>query len=330
MHGHPAARGTSSSFAQHGTQAYYGERSNVGEKRGFIPNIAFEIEFVSITTVRQLILLEMEMKDRKTPPLIILILSALGMVLSVYLTYLYYTKARATLCAVDSGCDTVRESQYSAILGIPVAVFGVIGYLSIFISSFISVSYRAKWLLLYFFSLTGFVFSAYLTYIELFVIKAICPYCVASVFIITGILITLLIGKPDPLPGNSFIKFASLSGAIVVSVLLASAFLQSNGLSAGSKDTWQVGLAKHLTEVGATMYGAYWCPHCLEQKELFGEAFKYINYVECDPMGRKANPALCNEKGIKGYPTWEIKGNFYPGVRSLEELSNISGYKETK
>ncbi|MGE5446136.1 MAG: vitamin K epoxide reductase family protein [Ignavibacteriales bacterium] len=270
------------------------------------------------------------MKNTRTPGLIILVLSALGIVLSGYLTYLYYTKARATFCAADSGCDTVRESPYSAILGIPVAVFGVIGYLSIFISSFISVSYRAKWVLLYFFSLAGFVFSAYLTYIELFVIKAFCPYCVASAFIITGILITLLLRKPDSLPGTSFTKFAILSGVIVAVVLLGSVFLQPNGLSTGSKDTWQVSLAKHLTEVGATMYGAYWCPHCMEQKELFGEAFKYINYVECDPMGRRANPALCNEKGIKGYPTWEIKGNFYPGVRSLEELSNLSEYKEAK
>lgn len=269
------------------------------------------------------------MKSTKTYGLITLILSTLGITLSVYLTYLYYAKAQATFCAIGSGCDTVRESPYSAILGIPVSVFGIIGYLSIFILSLVSVSYsRTRWLLLYFLSLVGFVFSAYLTYVELFVIKAICPYCVASAFIITVILITLLIRRPEPLPGNSLIKLVFISGAIVVSVLLASVFLQSKSLSAGSKDTWQVGLAKHLTEIGATMYGAYWCPHCMEQKGLFGEAFKYIKYVECDPGGKEANPTLCYEKGIKVYPTWEIRGNFYPGVRSLEELSNLSGYKE--
>ncbi|MER3447725.1 MAG: hypothetical protein C4291_13225 [Candidatus Dadabacteria bacterium] len=270
------------------------------------------------------------MKNTKTPGLIILILSALGIALSGYLTYLYYAKAQAAFCTVGSGCDTVRESPYSIILGVPVSVFGVIGYLSILILSLVSISYgRAKWLLLYFLSLVGFAFSAYLTYIELFVIKAICPYCVASAFIITGILITLIIGKPDPLPRSSF-KFALISGVLVLPVLLVSVSLQSKGLRAGSEDTWRVGLAKHLAEVGATMYGAYWCHHCMEQKGLFGDAFKYIKYVECDPGGERANLALCYEKGIKVYPTWEIRGNFYTGVRSLEELSDLSGYKEIK
>jgi uncharacterized membrane protein/glutaredoxin len=272
-------------------------------------------------------ILEMEMKNIKIHRLIILVLSALGVELSEYLTYLYYAKAHATFCAVGSGCDTVRGSSYSAILGIPVPVFGVIGYLSIFILAFfISIPYRTKWLLLYFLSLAGFAFSAYLTYIELFVIKAICPYCVASAVIITGILITLLPGKPDLSPRISLSKFVTLSGVIVGVVLFSSVFLQSKGLNADSNNSWQVGLAKHLTETGAIMYGSYRCPHCAAQKGLFGEAFKYIRYVECDPTSKEANLALCLEKGIRGYPTWEIRGNFYTGLRSLEELSKLSGY----
>jgi uncharacterized membrane protein len=159
--------------------------------------------------------LEMEMKDARTSGLIILILSAIGIALSGYLTYLYYTKALATFCAAGSGCDAVRESSYSAILGIPVSLFGVIGYLSIFISALISIPYRAKWLLLYFLSLAGSVFSAYLTYIELFVIKAVCPYCVTSAIIITVILIVLLLRIPSLSPRISFAKLAIVSVAII-------------------------------------------------------------------------------------------------------------------
>jgi hypothetical protein len=59
--------------------------------------------------------------------------------------------------------------------------------------------------------------------------------------------------------------------------------------------------AKCLTEKGATMYGAEWCPHCKEQKAVFGNSFKYINYVECPD-----NTQLCLDKGIQGYPTWII------------------------
>lgn len=83
-------------------------------------------------------------------------------------------------------------------------------------------------------------------------------------------------------------------------------------------------LAKHLTETGAVMYGAYWCGHCANQKALFGDAFKYIDYVECDPKGEDANPSLCAQKGIPGYPTWEIGGEFYSGEYSLEALAWLS------
>jgi hypothetical protein len=87
-------------------------------------------------------------------------------------------------------------------------------------------------------------------------------------------------------------------------------------------------LAAHLNKAGATMYGAYWCPHCKHQKDLFGDsAFRTINYVECDPKGTNAKPDLCRAAKIEGYPTWQIKGKLYPGTQSLEDLAKLSGYK---
>ena len=257
---------------------------------------------------------------------IILILSALGIAVSLYLTYLYFSNAESTFCLAGSGCDTVRESPYSEILGIPVSLSGVIGYSLIFALSLISISYSVRWILLYFLSLAGVTFSLYFTYIELFVIKAICVYCLASAVIITVILIMLLLTKPKLSPKISFAKLITLSGIIVVVVLFSSFFIQSKELSARSNDTFQVGLAKHLRKIGAAMYGTYWCPHCNAQKELFGGAFNHIKYVECDSRGDRANPALCAEKGIRRYPTWEIKGRFYLGAKSLQELSELSGY----
>ncbi len=81
--------------------------------------------------------------------------------------------------------------------------------------------------------------------------------------------------------------------------------------------------AKCLTEKGTVMYGAYWCPHCKSQKELFGESFKYIHYVECD-LGGKQNPE-CVEAGIEGYPTWIYNNEKKPGELSLSELSEWTG-----
>lgn len=83
--------------------------------------------------------------------------------------------------------------------------------------------------------------------------------------------------------------------------------------------------AKCLTESGAKMYGAYWCPHCKSQKEMFGSSFQYINYIECAPGGDDADPMACQAAGISGYPTWIINGQKYPGSKSLEQLSELSG-----
>jgi hypothetical protein len=89
----------------------------------------------------------------------------------------------------------------------------------------------------------------------------------------------------------------------------------------------EVQLARYLTEIGAQMFGAYWCPHCHHQRERFGQdAFQLIDYVECDPRGEDARAQLCRDEQIEGYPTWKINGQLYPGDRSLEELADLSGY----
>lgn len=90
----------------------------------------------------------------------------------------------------------------------------------------------------------------------------------------------------------------------------------------------QIALATHLQTIKAKMYGAYWCPHCHTQQELFGkEAFTTITYIECDPRGKDAQPDLCKAAKIQAYPTWEIRGKYYTGRQSLEKLALLSGYK---
>ena len=88
----------------------------------------------------------------------------------------------------------------------------------------------------------------------------------------------------------------------------------------------QKALARHLKQKGAVVYGAWWCPHCNHQKELFGlEALELLPYVECDKdaAGRKQ----CEQAQVKGYPTWDLNGERRLGVLSLEELEIWSGYR---
>ncbi len=79
--------------------------------------------------------------------------------------------------------------------------------------------------------------------------------------------------------------------------------------------------ARCLTEKGATMYGADWCPHCQNEKNAFGDSFRLVPYVECPD-----EPKLCLEKGIEGYPTWILgNGKQLVGEQGMEKLSEESG-----
>ena len=75
------------------------------------------------------------------------------------------------------------------------------------------------------------------------------------------------------------------------------------------------------------MYSAYWCPHCHEQKEMFGEeAASELVIIECAEDGQNNQRELCERKGITGYPSWEINGEFKSGIQSLQELADLSEY----
>ena len=91
--------------------------------------------------------------------------------------------------------------------------------------------------------------------------------------------------------------------------------------------------AKCLRDKGVTMYGADWCPHCRNEKNLFGSAFRFVPYVECPD-----EPALCAEKEIQGYPTWIFPASPAGGPdekkleseQGLERLSRESGCEFNK
>jgi len=91
-------------------------------------------------------------------------------------------------------------------------------------------------------------------------------------------------------------------------------FVEDNDLSDLDK------FAKCLTEKGATVYVSQYCGHCQHQKEMFGDSLKFVNSVECTE-----NQQLCQEKGIRGVPSWIINGAKYEGVQSFERLSELTG-----
>ena len=264
--------------------------------------------------------------SRELFPVLVRVLAVLGLGVSSYLTYLHYSEASAVFCTQGSGCDIARSSGYSTVLGIPVALLGLVGFALVLGVSLSRLTPFRKGLSLFLVALAGVTFSAYLTYLEIVVIHAICPYCVLSASLMAAILLVLLLQRPL-VPGLSAGSLRLYSVLVVVVVVLGSLGAYS-GTDEGTVTStpYQVALAKHLRDEGAVMYGAFWCPHCADQKRLFGDAFEYVSYVECDARGEDANPALCEFKGIAGYPTWEIGEQLYEGAIPLGELARLSGY----
>ena len=86
--------------------------------------------------------------------------------------------------------------------------------------------------------------------------------------------------------------------------------------------------AKCISSKGAKMYGAWWCPHCSDQKEMFGYAFQYVNYVECSPPGQRSQNDVCKQAGVKSYPTWQFSdGSRAQGALHLQALGEKTGCK---
>jgi uncharacterized membrane protein len=110
-----------------------------------------------------------------------LAVSFLGFLDASYLTISHFTGADLN-CSITNGCAQVTSSEYSVVFGVPVSLMGVLYYLSVFILSFLYFDIRRKEIFEFIRPLTvaGFLSSAWFVYLQLFVIHAICQYCMAS------------------------------------------------------------------------------------------------------------------------------------------------------
>jgi uncharacterized membrane protein len=262
----------------------------------------------------------------------VVILGLIGLALASYLSYLDYSKADVTSCAPGSGCDTVRDSRYANVLSVPVAVWGIVGYLLIIVTALVPYAEQFKRLALFVLTCAGLAFSAYLTYLELFVIRAICPYCMGSAGTM-AILFVLVVSQRPVVPNVGWRRLAVLGMGLLVLVVLLGVFLPHRvGTSENERlERFQVGLAQHLKSIGAVMYSSSSCQFCYLQKAEFGEAFQYIDIINCDgPPEVSPQPGLCVQKGITEAPTWEINGRMYQGLKTLEQLADLSEYKEPR
>ncbi len=107
-----------------------------------------------------------------------------------------------------------------------------------------------------------------------------------------------------------------VTGALVVLILSGMVWYATRP---GQYDTF----ANCIKDSGAKFYGAWWCPHCSDQKALFGKSAKHLPYIECSNADKSQN-ALCDEAKITNYPTWEFKSGVRANLQSLTELAAMT------
>lgn len=141
------------------------------------------------------------MTEAPRPPvtrMAIALLSLLGLLVSSYLTMYKLGFLGAIECSIG-GCETVQTSEYAFFLGLPVALWGVVAYLVLLAVAMIGLQPRAieaRWVALSLLatSAVGVAFSAYLTYLEAYVIHAWCQWCVVSAILVTLIFLLSIPG----------------------------------------------------------------------------------------------------------------------------------------
>jgi uncharacterized membrane protein len=119
-------------------------------------------------------------------------LAVVGLLISGYLTWVHYMGVAPVCVGGGGGCETVQTSSYVTILGVPVALVGLVGYSGLLISA--SLRGELGVYLGFLVALVGTLYSAYLTYLEVFVIHAICEWCVASATVMVAALLCAATG----------------------------------------------------------------------------------------------------------------------------------------
>lgn len=251
-----------------------------------------------------------------------------GAAIMAYLAKLHFTPNPDAFCNIGEGlsCDLVNSSAYATLFGIPLSVLGFFYFFGIF--ALVSFKYHRRTQRLI--ALVSVAFlgpSLYLTGIELFVLKNICVFCELSKLLIIGIIISSVMAwRPKKK------EYRSLAAAAVLGVLLAGAtwLIQSRSgrVPPGTYDAF----ATCVAEKRLRMYGSVTCAYCARQRELFGDSFRFVEEIECDPRNPNHEAERCIAKNVSKTPTWILEDEngadvyrFPSGVVPLEELSRVSG-----
>ena len=257
-----------------------------------------------------------------------LALAALGLLLTGYLAASAWTQSGLAFCTAGSSCDAIQQSQWSTLLGLPLAAWGFGLYALIALVAFLpKTTPLARWRHLWRLSLLGLVISIVLTLVGLVTLRAVCGWCLLSLATLAALFVMLHVGRPTSAPGTSWRKWWLGNGALALMVVVAMTAYHSAHLIQRPENPQLKALALHLQETGAKYYGASWCQNCRKQTRLFGPSAHRLPYVECSPGGPNTLMiGACTQANVTSFPTWVIDGNSIQGVQSPEQLAQLSGF----
>ena len=258
----------------------------------------------------------------------LLALAAVGVALTTYLSYAEASGAALKGCSAGSGCDVVLSSKWATLLGQPTAVWGLMAYATLAASAL--VGRLDRWYVSWTVAFFGVAYSAYLTAVSLTILQSACPYCLTSLGLMTIIFALVTVQRPPQL--SSFSWSGWLTKTVpVAAVLIGLLHMNYTGIVGeppAVEDPQTRALAIHIAQSGAKVYGAYWCPHCQQQKEMFGASAKRLPYVECSTGGQGSpQTEACRVAQINIYPTWVIDGKRTEEVMTLDQLAAATGYR---
>lgn len=117
------------------------------------------------------------------------------------------------------------------------------------------------------------------------------------------------------------------SGATVLAIGQDATTTPTLGPAMQPSTAEQVALVEHLRRQGVLFYGAWWCPACFKQKNLFGQqAGNQLPYVECEKTEEQRE--RCERANIQAYPTWVMGTQRLEGIQTLQRLGEWSGFQK--
>ncbi len=189
----------------------------------------------------------------------VIVVAAAGVLVAGYLGVTKLLGGAAAFCTAGGGCDVVQASRYAVLLGVPTALWGALAYAAIGVLAAVGLT-TGRWLAGFAIAAGAVGFSAYLTWLELFVIHGVCGYCLVSAALAVALLAVLLLGRPVIGGRRSPVRRARLvtiGGASALATIVVGAAIFAASPESGNLG-YQEALARHLAATGAVMYGAYW------------------------------------------------------------------------